>query len=111
MSLKLTVFTQTISRDSLKCFTYSEAKTIIIDLKKGVICDSISQIQGLQIVNFKEIITNKDEEIFIKNSQISDKEKNIKALNLKLKVYKKVSKFGIPTALIGGFFLGIYLNK
>jgi len=110
ISLKLTVFTQTISRDSVKCFTYEQSRQIIKDLKKGQICDSISQIQSLQIVNFTQIVENKNQEITIKDSQIFDKEKKINGLNLKLKLSKNLTKFGLPTALLGGFFVGFLVK-
>lgn len=111
ISTKLIVFSQTISSDSVKCFSYEQAKTIIKDLKKGRLCDSISQIQALQIVNFKEVIQNKNSEITIKNSQFSAKSKELKTANLKLKISKNLSKFGIPTALLGGFLVGILVKN
>ena len=106
----MTVFTQPISTDSVKCFTYEQARQIIKDLKKGQICDSISELRGLQIVNFNKIIQNKDQEISIKDSQILDKKTELDKANLKLKVSKNLSKFGIPTALLGGFFVGFLLK-
>lgn len=111
LTTKSTVYSQNISQDSLKCFTYSQAKIIFKDLKRGEICDSISQLQALQLINFKDIVGNKEEEISLLNSKISDQKKSLNTSNLKLKVSKKISKFGIPSALIGGFILGIYINN
>lgn len=110
MLLKLTAFTQTISSDSIKCFTYEQSRKIIKDLKKGQLCDSISQNQALQIINFKSVVVNNDRQIEIKNGQISTQKTELNKKNLQLKVLKKVSKFGIPSAFLGGFLLA-YLSK
>lgn len=110
MSLKLTAFTQNFSRDSVKCFSYEQARQIAKAIKKGEICDSISQIQGLQILNFKQIVDNNNRQIEIKDSQILTKNQELNTANLKLKVSKNLTKFGIPTALLGGFFVGFLLK-
>tara|TARA_R110002126_G_scaffold57459_1_gene152224 strand:- start:122 stop:466 length:345 start_codon:yes stop_codon:yes gene_type:complete len=111
LSLKLTVFTQTISNDSLKCFTIKQSKQIIKDLKKGQVCDSITHIQALQLFNFKTILRNKGEEVGIKNKQILSKTKEVNTLNLKLKVSKSLTKYGIPAAFFGGFLVGILVKN
>ena len=107
---KLTVFTQNISSDSVKCFSYEQCRKIAADLKKGEICDSISQNQELQILNFKEILRKDEEVILLNNEKIGRQEKELNTLNLKFKISKMTTKIGIPTAIIGGFFIG-YLIK
>jgi len=107
----LTVFTQNISKDSVKCFTYEQTRQIIKDLKKGEICDSISQTQGLQILNFTKIIKNDEEVILLNNEKIVRQEKELNTLNRKFKFSKMTSKIGLPTVLIGGFFVGYLLKK
>lgn len=107
---KSTVFSQTISQDSVKCFSYEQCRKIAKDLKRGEICDSISQNQELQLLNYQELFGNKNEEISLLNGKIDDQEKSLNVANLKLKVTKNVAKFGIPGAIIGGFFVGYFIK-
>lgn len=75
--------------DSLKCFTYEQAKTILIDLKRLEYCDSANATKDTIISNYKQIEQNQSVEI-----------KNLKKNNF--------FKIGI-TGLIG-LILGILIS-
>ena len=106
----LTVCSQTTSQDSLKCFTYEQARTIFKDLKKGQLCDSIRGIQSLQIVNFREIVTNNKESITLLTESNENISKKLNVANTKLKVQRRLTMFGVPVALGVGFVVGILLR-
>ena len=53
--IRLTAFTQT-SSDSVKCFSYEQAREIANKLKKAALCDSMVQNMSLQIVNYKSVL-------------------------------------------------------
>ena len=87
LTTKLTVVSQVISIDSLKCFTYEEARQIITDLqqlpiKDSIICnmDSIIKID-LKIINSHEIVIKKQgKDLIQKEVKISKMKKNRKLL-------------------------------
>tara|TARA_R110000803_G_C11751691_1_gene292562 strand:- start:136 stop:504 length:369 start_codon:yes stop_codon:yes gene_type:complete len=87
LSTKLTVHSQAILTDSLKCFTYEEARQIITDLqqlplKDSIICrlDSIIKIDST-IINSHEIVIQKQgKDLIQKDSRISKMKKNRKLL-------------------------------
>ncbi len=87
LTTKLTVHSQAILTDSLKCFTYEEARQIITDLqqlpiKDSIICnlDSIIKIDST-IINSHEIVIKKQgKDLIQKDSRISKMKKNRKLL-------------------------------
>ena len=108
--INLTAFTQT-SLDSLKCFTIPQAKEIAKELKKGILCDSIIQNQELQILNFKEVLKVNDNIILQNNKRLLQVTKERNKANKKLNSLLQFTKFGIPVAIGGGFFIGFMLAK
>ena len=108
--LRLTVFSQTSSNDSIKCFTYEQTRKITASIKKGVVCDSIAQNQSLQILNFKSIVRTSNEQLSLISTKLSDTERTLDKTMLKLKISKKLTTYGIPSALLGGFLIGILLK-
>ena len=112
LTMTSTLYSQPILTDDKKekCFTYEQAKQIFIDLKKGELCDSISQNQALQIINFKEVV-KKDLELDALNKKfIADQGKEINTANLKLKISKRLTFVGVPVALVGGFIFGVLIK-
>ena len=82
---KSTVYSQTTSADSLKCFTYSEARKIITDLRQLPVKDSIIKrqdsiitIDELVIISHEKRIDSQHVELFKKDSKISKLKKNRK---------------------------------
>lgn len=86
-------------------FHLNEVKTLLKAAKQGEICDSISKNQHLQIINFKEVLSNKNKEIKLHKERISEVSKELKSTQLKLKISKKLSFYGIPIAFGGGVLL------
>jgi len=80
------------------------------DLKKGYICDSINNIMSLQIIEFRIIIINNNEIITISNEKNEELKKSLNYTNKKLKIMSKISKLGIPTAIVAGVIIGIAVN-
>ena len=109
--INLTAFTQTTSRDSIKCFTYEQVRKITKDIKKGQLCDSISQHQSLQISHFKDVLKKDNLIISENNKRLSELKKHLNTANTKVNLLKKVSFFGIPVAIGGGILIGLILNK
>ena len=108
---RLTVFSQTTSSDSLKCFTYAQVRLITSDLQKKVICDSVVVFQDIQIKGFKDVLTL-DEQIIAKNNKrLLELTKTLNKTNKKLKFSANLSKFGIPFSIGGGFIIGFLLAK
>ena len=107
--ISLTVSSQTSSNDSIKCFTYSQVRKITKEIKKGQLCDSISQLQELQIINFKDVL--KKDNLIIKenNERLLEVTKELNATKTKLRISTRLTFFGVPIALGGGFLLGIIL--
>ncbi len=105
---KLTVYLQTISddsqfanRDSLKCFTYKEARKIITDLRQLPVKDSI--INRLDSINSKSeiIILRQSQKVTSQRLEIFDKSVKIE----KLKRHKRIlfifgALLGLATQLI-----------
>ncbi len=81
------------------------------DLKRLDLCDSISQNQALQILNYKSVVIKDFEIIALNNSIIKNQNQEINKLNLKLKISKRLTFFGVPTAIIGGFLVGSLLSE
>ena len=87
LTAKLTVLSQTTSTDSLKCFTYSEARKIISDLNKipnlnSIITrqDSIIKIDSVVIVKHEKRIETQHKELFKKEVKIEKLKKRRKVL-------------------------------
>jgi len=110
LTIKSTAFTQT-SSDSVKCFSYEQAREIANKLKKAHLCDSTAQTQALQIIYYKRVVNRDFQIIALNNAKISRQTKDINKLGLKLKISKQLSFIGIPTAVIGGFIAGILMSK
>ena len=108
--LRLTAFSQTSSNDSIKCFTYEQTRKITASIKKGAVCDSIAQNQALQILNFKSIVRTSNEQMSLVSTKLSDTERTLDKTMLKLKISKKLTTYGIPSALLGGLFIGYVLR-
>ena len=82
---KLTVYSQVTSTDSLKCFTYSQARKIITDLRQLPIKDSIIKrqdsiitIDELVITSHEKRIDSQHQELFKQDLKISKLKKNRK---------------------------------
>ena len=87
LTTKLTVVSQAILTDSLKCFTYEEARQIITDLQQLPIKDSIiSRLDSIikideTIIKSHEIVIQKQgKDLIEKDSRISKMKKNRKLL-------------------------------
>lgn len=93
---KSTVHSQAISTDSLKCFTYEEARQIITDLQQLPIKDSIIDRYD-SIVRISDTII-KRHEILINNQY-----KTIKSKSLKIDSLKKNRKY----LIIFGSIIGL----
>ena len=105
-----TACSQTTLKDSL-CFSKEQAAQILKDIRRGEICDSIAQNQGLQIVNFKTIIRKDQEQIIMMKNQEEKLQVELNKSNLKLKLNKRITSFGIPGAAAAGILIGILIAK
>ena len=92
---KLTPFLQVTSNDSIKCFTYSEARQIIADLRKLPVKDSIiNRLDSIIVLN--DTIIKKHE------FKITEQRENIQLKELRIKKLKGNRKiFVIFGALLG----------
>jgi len=87
LGIRLTVHSQVISTDSLKCFTYEQARQIITDLQQLPIKDSIiSRLDSIikidsTIINSHEIVIEKQgRELIDKRVKILRMKRNRKLL-------------------------------
>ncbi len=87
LTTKLTVVSQVISTDSLKCFTYDQARQIITDLQQLPIKDSIIhrlhsvvKIDSAIINNNEIVIEKQGRELIDKRVKIMRMKKNRKVL-------------------------------
>jgi hypothetical protein len=107
-----TASSQTSSeRDSLKCFTYEQAREIAKAIKHGEICDSIAQNQELQIINFREIVGKDQEQINLMKGQEKKIQDELDKTKLRLKINKKITSYGIPGAAAVGILVGFLIAK
>lgn len=104
------VLSQTTSQDSVKCFTYEQARKIFKDLKRLDLCDSVANAQSWQITTLKNVIMKDNQIIGIMDVQVKECSKSLDKTKFKLKVSRKISTFGIPITLGGGFLLGYLLR-
>ena len=105
-----TAHSQTTSKDSL-CFSKDQAAKILKDLKRGEVCDSIAQNQGLQIINFKEIVGKDKQQINLMKEHEMKLQEELNTTRLRLKINKKITSFGIPGAIAAGIIAGIIIAK
>lgn len=96
LTTKLTVVSQVISTDSLKCFTYEEARQIITDLQQLPIKDSIIDRYD-SIVRISDTIIKRHEIV------INNQYKTIKSKSLKIDSLKKNRKY----LIIFGSIIGL----
>ena len=87
LGIRLTVVSQVISTDSLKCFTYEQARQIISDLqqlpiKDSIICnlDSIIKIDSTIIKSHEIVIEKQGRELIDKRVKILRMKRNRKLL-------------------------------
>lgn len=80
------------------------------DIKRGEICDSIRINMSLQITNFKEVVRKDNDIIKLHENRIATLNEDLGKANKKLKISKKLTTFGIPIALGGGFLIGVLLK-
>jgi hypothetical protein len=59
----------------MKCFTYAEARLILIDLRSIPIKDSIIEVQELRIQNFGEQVDNLEQQNDLRDGRIEMFEK------------------------------------
>lgn len=85
LTTKSTVYSQTILNDSLKCFTYEQARQIITDLRQLPIKDSIIhrlnsvvKIDSAIINNHEIVIEKQGRELIDKRAKILRLKKNRK---------------------------------
>lgn len=97
--------------DSCICYTTNQDKRALECLKTSISKDSLLQNQKLQILNYKSAVATDKEIISLNNAMIDDQKKSIKSLNLKLKVSKKLTIIGVPTAIVAGFIASTLLSK
>jgi len=95
LTTKLTVVSQVISTDSLKCFTYEQARQIITDLQQLPIKDSIIYRLNSVIKIDSTIIENHEIVIEKQGRELIDK--RVKILRMK----KKRKLFIIFGAILG----------
>lgn len=107
----MTAFSQITLNDSLTCFNKEQLSKIAKDLKKVNVQDSIIQTQQFQIINFKEVIKVDEQIISENNKRLSELKKSLTKTELKLKISKRLSIYGIPIAFGGGAFLVILLSN
>tara|TARA_R110000744_G_scaffold148351_1_gene261370 strand:- start:4492 stop:4707 length:216 start_codon:yes stop_codon:yes gene_type:complete len=69
------------------------------------------QNMSLQIVNYKKVLNTSNQIIMLNESHISEQGKKMNALSLQLKISKKLTIIGVPTAIIGGFIGGFILSR
>ena len=106
LSLNSIAFSQTSLNDSLTCFNKTELTKIAKTISKVTYQDSIIQNQQLQIINYKSIDANLNQQIKLKTEIITKTEKQLIISNKKLKVAGVLIKFGLPGAFLGGFIIG-----
>ena len=105
-----TACSQTTLKDSL-CFSKEQAAQILKDIKRGEICDSIAQNQGLQIVNFKTIVRKDQEQKIMMKNQEEKMQGELNKTKLKLKATSKIATYGIPGGIAVGILVGILVAK
>jgi len=111
LSLNSIASSQIILNDSLTCFNKDQLVKIVKDLKKVEVQDSIIQTQELQIFNFKEVLKVDIQIIAKKDERLSELTKSLNKTQLKLKISKRLTFYGVPIAITTGFLIGIVITK
>jgi len=81
------------------------------DLKRLDYCDSITFNQQTQIMNFKDIIDLDNRIITEDRKRQLELTKTINKANIKIKVLKRISIYGIPIGFGAGIITAILLTK
>ena len=102
--------TITLNNDSCICYTTSQDKRCLECLINTVKKDSLNQNLQLQILNFKEVVRNDRELKLMLNNKVSVLEKDLILTRTKLKISKRLTMFGVPIALGGGFLIAVLLR-
>lgn len=102
--------TITLNNDSCICYTTSQDKRCLECLINTVKKDSLNQNLQLQILNFKEVVRNDRELKLMLNNKVSVLEKDLNITRTKLKISKRLTMFGVPIALGGGFLIAVLLR-
>mgnify|MGYP003653457246 CR=1 FL=1 len=102
--------TITLNNDSCICYTTSQDKRCLECLINTVKKDSLNQNLQLQILNFKEVVSNDRELKLMLNNKVSVLEKDLNITRTKLKISKRLTMFGVPIALGGGFLIAVLLR-
>ena len=101
---------QTTQRQDSVCLSVEEARIIFKDLQLFEVCDSIRSNQSLQIIHYKSVVANDNQQILLYTNRLDKKEKELsKALKM-LQISKKLTFIGVPVAITGGFILGLIIN-
>jgi len=87
LSTKLTVHSQVILTDSLKCFTYEEARQIITDLQQLPLKDSIISRLSSVIKIDSNIIVSQEIVIEKQGQELIDKRVNILRMKRNRKLF------------------------
>lgn len=99
-----------IQEDSV-CLSAEDARIIFKDLQLFEFCDSIRLNQSLQIKHYKGVLKT-DEQIMIKNEErLSELKKTLSRTELKLKISKRLTSFGIPVSFGAGIIASILIFR
>lgn len=111
LSPRLTVHSQTTSKcDTLKCFTYQQARIIIADLKSIPIKDSIIAVQEKQITNLSSQVELYNTQDSIKQAVIVRKKAEIIQLTTSIDKCQKRGKVKTVIFTSAGIIIGFIIN-
>jgi len=108
--LPLIHFGQITYQDSLSCFTPTEVRKIITDLKQGDICDSISKVRDIQIHAFNKQIIKDTKTITDLTASNNSRQTDITICANKLYKARRQAKNNILMGSVGGLLLGVLVN-
>ena len=100
---------QTTQKQDSVCLSVEEARIIFKDLQLFEVCDSIRSNQSLQIIHYKSVVANDNQQILLISSRLDKKEKELSKAIKMLQISKKLTFFGVPIAFGGGLILGLLL--
>lgn len=101
----------TQNQEDSVCLTAEDARIIFKDLQLFQLCDSIRKNQALQISHFKSVLITDEQIIRENNKRLSELKKSLSSAELKLKISRRLSTFGIPVAFGAGIITSILLFK
>lgn len=102
---------QTTQRQDSVCLSVEDARIIFKDLQLFEVCDSIRSNQSLQIIHYKSVVANDNQQILLISSRLDKKEKELsKALKM-LQISKKITFFGVPISFGIGFVVAYVIIK